>query len=154
MRLHAGQNDAVLDWVSRRVDFTLSPHTRLIWVTSDVDGSLLGAMGFGGRMGRTWGSIAIALAHPRAAVLLVRAGACWLFGAQAAQAGYVTISSKRKLWISSLVDVIGFREVDRVKGGIGPGEDLVILKLTPGTCRPWQAELRKLQRHGLLQEAS
>jgi len=152
VRLQAGQNDVVLAWLSKRVDFMLSPHTRLIWAVSDVDGTLLGAMGFGGRMGRTWGSISIALAHPRAAVPLIRAGACWLFGAQEAQAGYVTISSKRTDWIRGLIQTVGFVEVDRVKQGIGPKEDLVILKLTPTTCRPWQAELHKLQRH-MAQEA-
>lgn len=144
--LHAGQSDTVLTWLSQRVDFTLSPHTYLLWVTSDLDGSLLGAMGFGGRMGRTWGSISIALVHPRAATSLIRAGACWLFGTMCAQAGYVTIGSRRTNWIESLVRVIGFREVDRVKGGLGPREDLIILKLTPETCRPWQRELHKLTR--------
>jgi hypothetical protein len=127
------------------VDFTLSPHTYLIWICSDLDGTLLGAMGFGGRMGKTWGSISIALVHPRAAVPLIRAAACWLFGVQEAQAGYVTISSKRLPWIRSLVRTIGFVEVDRVKSGISPKEDLVILKLTPETCRPWRAELQKLR---------
>lgn len=144
--LHSGQNDIVLDWLSRKVDFTLSPHTHLIWATSDLDGTILGAMGFGGRMGRAWGSISIALTHPRAAMPLIRAGACWLFGAQDAAAGYVTISSKRTNWVRSLVRTIGFREVDRVKNGVSHREDLIILKVTPETCRPWQRELYKLSR--------
>jgi hypothetical protein len=111
-----------------------------------MDGTLMGALGFGGKMGKTWGSISIALAQPLAMVPLSRAGACWLFGAQDAQAIYATISSKRKLWIQAIIQTIGFREVDRVRGGIGPREDLVILKLTPGTCKVWQKELHKLSR--------
>lgn len=145
MRLLSGQDDVVLKWLSKKVDFTLSPHTHLIWACSDVDGHLLGAMGFGGRMGKTWGSISIALANPHAAMPLVKAGACWLFGAQEARAGYVTISNRRGQWIQSLIKTVGFREVDRVRAGISHREDLVILKLTPETCRPWQAELRKLR---------
>jgi len=144
--LYSGQNDNVLAWLGQKVDFTLSPHTYLIWATSDVDGTLLGAMGFGGRMGKTWGSVSIALVQPRAALPLIRASASWLFGAMEARGAYVTISSKRTNWIESLVQIIGFREVDRVRGGISPREDLIILKLTPETCRPWQTELHKLSR--------
>lgn len=144
--LHSGQNEAVLAWLGQRVAFTLSPQTHLIWATSDLDGVLLGAMGFGGRMGRTWGSISIALEHPRAAVPLVRAGAAWLFGTVGAAAGYVTIGSRRHNWIRSLCRTIGFYQVDRVHQGISPREDLIILKLTADSCRPWQAELRKLMR--------
>jgi hypothetical protein len=66
-------------------------------------------------------------------------------------AGYVTISSKRKQWIDSLCNVIGFYQVDRVARGINHREDLVVLKLTPDSCRPWQAELRKLSRHPALE---
>ena len=150
MTLYSGQNDAVLAWLGKRVDFTLSPHTYLFWDTSDLDGTLLGAMGLGGRMGRAWGSVSIALAHPRAALPLVRASSAWLFGAMDAQAAYVTISSKRTNWIQSIVQ-IGFKEIDRVKGGIGPREDLIILKTTPETCRPWRRELHKLKR---MREAS
>lgn len=146
MRLHSGKNDSVLEWLARRVDFTLSPHTHLIWATDDMDGRLLGAGGLGGRMGRTWGSISVAVVDKRASVPLARAIVCWLFGVAAAEAGYVTISSRRTPWIRALVRTIGFVEVDRVKNGIGPREDLVILKLTPESCRPWQAELRKLTR--------
>ena len=150
MRLFSGQNDTVLAWLGRKVDFNLSPQTHLIWTTSDLDGSILGAMGFGGRMGRTWGSISIAMVHPRAALPLVRAGAGWLFGTMQAAAGYVTIGSRRHNWIQELEGTIGFVEVDRVRHGLGHREDLVILKLTPESCRPWQAELRKLR--GLMQE--
>ena len=152
MRLHAGQHEGVLHWLSRQVDFTLSPNSYLLWASDDMDGHLLGAMGFGGRMGKSWGSISIALVEKSAGLPLIRAGACWLFGRQDARAGYVTISSKKRHWIESLVKTVGFVEVDRVKWGIAPHEDLVILKLTPETCRPWQAELRKLQRG--MQEAS
>ena len=146
MRLHSGQNETVLAWLGRQVDFTLSPHTYLIWATSDLDGTLLGAVGLGGRMGRTWGAVSVALVHPRAALPLVRAAACWLFGVMEGRAAYITITSKRTNWIKSVVNVVGFREVDRVKSGVGPREDLVILKCTPEDCRPWQAELRKLSR--------
>ena len=123
MRLCSGQNDAVLEWLSKRVDFTLSPLTKLIWCVSDLDGTLLGAMGFGGRMGRTWGSISIAITEPHATPSLVRAGACFLFGTMQARAGYVTITSKRHNWIDSLERIIGFEEVDRVENGAGPRED-------------------------------
>ena len=146
MTLFSGQNDAILAWLGKRVDFTLSPHTHLFWATSDLDGSILGAVGMGGRMGRAWGSVSAAFADPRAALPLVRAAVAWTFGYQDAQAAYVTISTKRTNWIQSLVRVIGFREVDRVKGGINSREDLIILKVTPETCRPWQQELRKLTR--------
>lgn len=144
--LHSGQNEAVLAWLSRKVDFTLSPHTHLIWATSDLDGTILGAVGLGGRMGKAWGSVSVSFVHPRAAVPLVRAAVCWTFGVQDAQAAYVTISSKRTAWVRSLIRTIGFREIDRVKGGVGPREDLIILKVTPETCRPWLAELQKLSR--------
>ena len=144
MRLESGQEPWVLDWLARRVDFLLPSNTHLIWAVAE-DNTLAGAMGFGGRMGKTWGSISIALANPLAAMPLIRASACWLFGAQEARAGYVTISSKRGQWIHELIQVVGFREVDRVKAGISNKEDLVILRLTPETCRPWQAELKKLR---------
>jgi hypothetical protein len=153
VRLHSGQHEGVLFWLSRQVEFTLSPNSHLLWATDDMDGRILGAMGFGGRMGKAWGSISIALAEKQAGIPLIRAGAAWLFGMQEAKAGYVTISAKRKRWIESLVRTVGFVEVDRVKWGIGPHEDLVILKLTPETCRPWQTELKKLQRSHALQEA-
>ena len=153
MTLHQGPSDTVLHWLSQRVDFTLSPLTRLIWATSDVDGKLMGAMGFGGRMGRTWGSISIAIADSQCAVPLTRAGACFLWGTMQARAGYVTITSKRTQWLDSLERIIGFEEVDSVENGAGPGEDLIILKVTPETCRPWQAELRKLSRHMALEVA-
>ena len=144
MKLHSGQEPWVLDWLCRRVDFLLPPNTHCIWGLGD-DGAILGAMGFGGRMGKTWGSISIALAEPRAAVPVVRAGSCWLFGTQSARAGYVSISSRRETWIRSLVKTVGFTEIDRVPSGISPREDLVILKLTSKSCRPWQAELKKLR---------
>jgi hypothetical protein len=144
VRLFSGQNDAVLAWLGKRTDFTLSPHTQLLWATSDIDGTLLGAMGFGGRMGRAWGSVSIAIIQRRCIVPLIRAACELYFGQQQALAAYVTISSKRKRWIEQLVQVIGFAEVDRVPRGISDREDLVILKLTPESCRPWQRELRKL----------
>jgi hypothetical protein len=144
VRLFSGSEPWVLDWLSKRVEFILPSNTHLIWGLGD-DGGLLGGMGFGGRMGKTWGSISIALVEHRAAIPLIRASACWLFGAQEARAGYATISSRRSEWIDSLVRTVGFREVDRVRAGINHKEDLVILKLTPETCRPWQAELRKLR---------
>ncbi len=151
MRLFSGKNEHVLHWLSQRVDFTLSPHTHLLWALDEETGIILGAMGFGGRMGRTWGSISIAVVIPQVTVPLVRAGAGFLFGSQQAAAGYVTISSKRTVWIRSLERVIGFREVDRVRNGIGPREDLVVLKLTPESCRPWQRELEKLARQSALE---
>jgi hypothetical protein len=144
--LHAGKNEAVLAWLGQRTDFTLSPNTHLIWATSDVDGTLLGAIGMGGRMGRTWGSVSIALAHSRAALPLVRAAVDQVFGAWGSAAAYVTIGSRRPDWIRQLINVIGFYQVDRVHGGISPREDLIILKVTPDSCRPWQRELRKLSR--------
>ena len=55
-------------------------------------------------------------------------------------------SSKRKGWISQLIKVVGFYQVDRVYRGISDREDLIILKLTPDSCRIWQAELKKLTR--------
>lgn len=147
VRLFSGQNDAVLAWLGKRTDFTLSPQTQLIWATSDIDGTILGVVGAGGRMGRTWGSLSIAIAAPRATLALLRAGVSWLFGAHQAAAGYVTISSKRKVWINQLVRVVGFVEVDRVVGGINGHEDLVVLKLTPDSCHIWRTELDKLTRH-------
>lgn len=144
--LHSGQNGAVLNWLSHRVDFTLSPDSQLFWATSDLDGSIVGAVGAGGRMGRTWGSISIALVNPQVSVPLMRMGFCWFFGTMNAAAGYVTIGSRRKKWIQSLCRTVGFYQADRVKMGISPREDLVVLKVTADSCRPWQAELRKLSR--------
>ena len=143
--LHSGQNDAVLTWLGQRTDFTLSPHTFLIWATDDVDGRILGAVGAGGRMGRTWGSLSISVERQAAMVPLLRAGVSVFFGQWDAAAGYITISSKRARWISQLCKVVGFYQVDRVSRGISPREDLIILKLTPDSCRIWQAELRKLR---------
>ena len=144
--LHSGQNDAVLAWLGQRTDFTLSPRTYLIWATDDLDGSIRGAVGAGGQMGRCWGSLSISVLSQRAMLPLLRAGVGCLFGTMGAAAGYVTISSKRKRWIHQLTKVVGFYQVDRVSRGISDREDLVILKLTPDSCRIWQAELRKLTR--------
>lgn len=145
VKLQRGHSEEVLSWLSRSVNFTLDPHTILLWATSD-EGHVLGAIGLGGKMGRTFGSISIALTTSRVALPLVRAAAVLLFGELHAVAGYVTIGSRRPKWIQSLKTAVGFKEVDRVRCGLGPKEDLVILKLTPERCRPWQAELRKWAR--------
>lgn len=149
--LHSGHSDAVLAWLGQRTDFILSPSTFLIWATDDLDGRILGAVGAGGRMGRTWGSLSISVEREAAMLPLLRAGVGWFFGQQHAAAGYVTISSKRANWIRRLIDVVGFYQVDRVHRGISNREDLVILKLTPDSCRIWQAELRKLTQKPALE---
>ena len=144
MRLQRGQNDVVLGWLGRSVNVTLDPHTILVWASDGEQ--ILGAVGLGGRMGRTFGSISIALETTRVALPLVRAAAILLFGELHAAAGYVTIGSRRYRWIHSLKRAIGFKEVDRVRSGMGGSEDLVILKLTPERCKPYQAELKKWAR--------
>lgn len=141
-----GQSQAVVDWLSQRVDFTLSPHTLVLYATETWDGPILGAIGLGGRMGRTWGSVSIALENPRAALPLVRAAAIQLFGELRAAAAYVTIGGARAHWIAELKKAIGFFEVDMVPNGIAPGNDLVVLKLTPWSCKPWQSELKRRVR--------
>ena len=145
MKLFSGQNDVVLKWLCRRVDFNLSPQTYLLWAAEDVDRPLLGAIGFSGLMGKTLGSVSITLEDPRAALPLIRAATRLIFGGYEGQAAYINISSRRTRWLESLKRVIGFVEVDSVKDGLRPGEDLILLKLTPETCRPWQAELRKFR---------
>jgi hypothetical protein len=146
IKLFAGKNDTVLAWLSKRVNFELSPQTQLIWAADGLQGPLLGAVGFGGMMGKTWFSISVALEDKRAALPLVRVATRLGFGVNEVQCAYINISSNRGRWIHSLEHVIGFREVDRAKDGVAPGEDLIMLKLTPATCRPWQAELKKLAR--------
>jgi hypothetical protein len=153
MKLFVGHNEVVLDWLSKRVDFELHPQTYLLWAATDFNGPLLGAMGFGGLMGKTWGSVSIALEDPRAALPLVRAATRLIFGVHGGQAAYINISANRAEWIHSLKNTIGFQEVDLVPDGLKPNEDLVLLKLTPETCRPWQSELRKLSRMGMREVA-
>jgi hypothetical protein len=143
VKVFGGQNEAVLDWLSQRVNFSLMPQTYLLWASTDFTGPILGAIGFGGLMGKTLGSVSIALDEPRAAIPLIRASTRLIWGAYEAKAAYIYVSSKRMDWMSSLQRVVGFEEVDRVVDGQAPGEDLIMLKLTPESCRPWQAELNK-----------
>jgi hypothetical protein len=146
VKLFSGQNAVVLEWLSKRVDFALSPQTQLLWASTGFEGPILGAIGFGGLMGKTFFSVSIALDSSKAAIPLVRAAVQLGFGIFGGKAAYINISSKRGEWIQSLERVMGFVEVDRVPDGLRPGETLIMLKLTPETCRPWQAELKKLAR--------
>ena len=110
-------------------------------------------MGFFGLMGKTLASVSIAVDDPKTALPLIRASTRLIFGANGIRSAYINISSKRVDWIRSLERVIGFRAIDVVKDGLGPSEDLILFKLTPETCRPWQAELRKSAR-AQMREAS
>lgn len=146
MKLFSGQNRVVLEWLSRRVDFDLAPSTYLLWAADVEGGPILGAMGFGGLMGKSLGSISIALENPQAGRPLMRAAARLFFGGYGIRGAYISIPARRTEWIASLKQVIGFQEVDRIKEGFAPGVDLITFKLTPETCRPWQADLRKMTR--------
>ncbi len=146
MKLYSGQNEKVRQWLGKRLEYNLAPSTHLVWVAGGPTGPIYGAMGFGGLMGSTFGSMSIAVERPRAALPLVRASCHQIFGAFGARAIYLNVSAKRTEWLASLIRTVGCVEIDRVPDGLKPGEDLVTLKLTPETCRPWRAELAKMAR--------
>ena len=144
------QEKAAYDWIEARLGYPMGPNTQLIGVRTDT--GYAGIVSFGGWMGRTMTGLGIAVDDERAMLPLIRASAVYLFRQLRAEAVYTTVSGKRLEWQASLRRVLGFREVDRVRNGYGPGDDFVVMKITAATCRPWQAFLAK-QRRQLLEVA-